>query len=182
MLLKIHKFFWSYEKEENWLNSMSAKGFQFVSFTWGTYMFEKGEGNKYKYRIELLENAPSNPESQAYIEFVEETGAECICTYMRWVYFKKKTSDGPFELYTDNNSKIAHFKRILYLLLVGLFINFGAFMFNLVITLIELVEKQAPYNLGFVIISFVLCSLIGSLCFQYYKKITKLKHENLLSE
>src|SRR5665648_366025 len=52
------------------------------------------------------------PESQNYIKFLEENGVECVATYMRWVYLRKKSSEGPFDIYSDNDSKLSHFKRM----------------------------------------------------------------------
>ena len=36
---------------------------------------------------------------------------------MRWVYFRKKTADGPFDLFSDLQSRIKHIKRIIALIL-----------------------------------------------------------------
>jgi len=32
---------------------------------------------------------------------------------MRWVYLRRDAAEGPFDLYTDLDSKIRHYKRIL---------------------------------------------------------------------
>ena len=118
MKKKIHKLFWAweFEKEEKWLNDMAAKGLLLTYAGVFTYVFEDGEPGKYQYRLELLENAPKHFESQKYIEFMEETGAEHIGTVMRWVYFRKKASDAPFEIFSDISSRIEHMKRLQNLL------------------------------------------------------------------
>ena len=55
------------------------------------YTFSEGEPNEFTYRIDLLENNWRNhPVSKKYIEFIEETGAECVSTSGRWAYFMKK--------------------------------------------------------------------------------------------
>lgn len=111
----VYKYFsiGAYEKEEKWLNEMSAKGMQLVDVSFGIrYVFEEGMNGEYIYRLELLENLPSNVESIAYLRFLEETGVEHIASYLRWVYLRKKASDGDFEIYSDNDSKIKHYKRI----------------------------------------------------------------------
>lgn len=125
----VHKCFlaWDYEKEEKWLNEMSAKGLQLVSTSIFKYVFEEGAPNEYQYRLEFLNQYPTHPESLTYIRFLEETGVEHIGSLMRWVYFRKKTADGPFDLYSDLTSKIKHYKLILALLLTLTPINiFGA--------------------------------------------------------
>lgn len=108
----IHKAYWNYEKEENWLNKLSSKGLALIDYSWIRYVFEESQPGEYIYRIQLLKNLASHPESRKYIEFVESTGAECVATYLRWVYFRKRAADGPFELYSDIPSKIRHYKLV----------------------------------------------------------------------
>ena len=66
--------------------------------------------------MELLEQRPTNPEAAKYIEFIESTGAEQVGSFQKWVYFRKKTADGPFELFSDNASRMKHLTRIMRLL------------------------------------------------------------------
>lgn len=116
----IYKFFfaWDFEKEEKWLNEMSAKGLQLVSVGFCKYVFEKGMQGEYTYKLEFLENLPSNYQSTSYIDFLKETGIEYIGSVFRWVYFRKKATSGKFEIYSDIESRIKHYKRIMALLAV----------------------------------------------------------------
>lgn len=111
----IHKLFWAwdFDKEEKWLNEMSAKGLRLVSVGFNKYEFELCTPGEYAVRLEFLDHWPSNPESEQYIKFIEDSGAKQVGSYGRWVYFQKNTSDGDFELFSDNGSKIKHLKRIL---------------------------------------------------------------------
>ena len=115
----VRKWFWVWEfdKEERWLNEMAAQGLALVSVGFCRYDFEECAPGVYQVRLELLENQPSHAESQKYIGFIEETGAEQVGRFMRWVYFRKKTADGPFDLYSDLASRIKHLKRIIALIL-----------------------------------------------------------------
>ena len=99
---------WEFEKEEKWLNEMAAKGLALVDYSLFRYSFEECEPGEYTFKIQLLEHRPSHPESEQYIHFMEETGAEQIASYINWVYFRKKTSEGPFELFSDLESKLKH--------------------------------------------------------------------------
>lgn len=108
----IRKAYWNYEKEEKWLNEMSAKGFALIDYSWCRYVFTDSKEGEYIYRIEMLEHLPSHPVSQKYLQFMEESGVEHIASYMRWAYFRKKASDGVFDIYSDIGSKIKHFQRI----------------------------------------------------------------------
>lgn len=120
MKVKMHRLFfaWQHEKEEAWLNEMAARGLIMTDVAGLRYTFEEGTPGAYIYRLELLENWPTHPESVAYIHFLEGTGVEHIGSTMRWVYFRKKAADGPFDLYSDIDSKIRHFGRIRTLLAV----------------------------------------------------------------
>ncbi len=115
-----HKLFfaWQYEKEEQWLNKMSERGLQLVRVGFCKYVFEENRQDQYIYRLEFLKGLPSSSESISYIHFLEETGVEYVDSLLRWAYFRKKAYEGEFELYSDIDSKIKHYKRILLLLLV----------------------------------------------------------------
>ena len=54
----------------------------------------------------MLENHPDSPESRKYLEFLEEAGIERVGSYMRWVYLRKKAADGPFDLFSDYESRM----------------------------------------------------------------------------
>jgi hypothetical protein len=101
-----------YEKEEKWLNEMSAKGLALVHVGFCKYIFEDAEPGKYTYKIELLNNLPSAAESKSYLLFLEDTGIEYIASIFRWVYLRKKTEDGPLALYSDVGSMIRYLKRL----------------------------------------------------------------------
>ncbi len=108
----VWKAYFDFEKEERWLNDMAAKGFALTRYTWCRYEFEETPPGEYIYRIELLKEHARHPESRRYIDFIEETGAECVTSYLRWVYFRKKAALGPFELYSDLESRIGHYRRV----------------------------------------------------------------------
>ena len=129
----IRKWFWAWEfdKEEQWLCDMAAKGKALVSARYITYEFEDSLPGEYAVRLEMLEHAPTSPEGQQYIEFVESTGAEYIGKVMKWVYFRKKTADGPFELHGDNATRIKHLGGIIRLLLPLTAVNVGVGLYNL---------------------------------------------------
>lgn len=124
---------WQFDEEEAWLNEMAQKGKVLVGYRLGAYEFEDCEPGEYTIRLEMLEKWPGNPESQEYIRFVEETGAEMVSKIMKWVYFRKKTEDGPFELHGNYAARIKHLRSIITLLLpLGIFNTFIGF-YNLFI-------------------------------------------------
>jgi len=129
MLKRIRKVFlvWEFEKEEKWLNEMSAKGLQLHSVGYCRYDFEVGTPGEYVYRLEMLEYTPGHAESVQYIKFLEETGVEYIGSMLRWVYFRKKAETGGFDLYSDIASRIRHVERIAAMMTV--FLGFNMFNF-----------------------------------------------------
>jgi len=104
---------WNYEKEDKWLNEMSAKGQQLVSVGLCRYEFEQGQPNQYTYCHELLQNPPPHPDGLEYIQFVEEMGAEHIGTVEGWAYFRRKSGEGEFTLFSDNASLASYNLRML---------------------------------------------------------------------
>lgn len=111
----IHKlfFFWDFQKEEDWLNDMASIGLALVAVDGARYTFEQSEPGEFGVRLELLNNLPSHPESDQYIRFIESTGAEYIGATLRWVYFRKRKANGPFDLYSDYECRAKHLNRIL---------------------------------------------------------------------
>lgn len=167
----VRKAYWDYEKEENWLNEMSAKGLALTDYSWCRYVFTETPENEYTYRIELLNNLPSHPESRAYIRFLEENGVEFVASYMRWIYLRKKTSVGPFEIYSDKDLKIKHYRRVLLFWNTLMAVEFLAALSNLIRVLIQYLD-----NGTFLIIEFIfgfLLTLIGISFFRLGSRLRK---------
>lgn len=133
MKQKFHKWFWvwEFEKEIRWINDMAAKGFGLCHVGLCTYWFDDIEPGEYTYHLELAENQPSSAKGQEYLEFLNECGVEYVGSYLRWTYLRKKAADGPFELHADLDSKLAHLKRIVLLLLPVMFLNIWASYLNI---------------------------------------------------
>ena len=112
MSKSVWKPFYDAQKEERWLNHMSAKGLALTKYTWMHYRFEDSAPGEYVYRIELLDKDFKSKESLAYIDFLKQNDIEYVTSYMRWVYLRKKAADGPFEVYSDNDSKLGYVKRL----------------------------------------------------------------------
>ena len=105
------KLYYDKDEEEEWLKKMSLNGWAFKKFFLGFYTFEPCEPGEYNYQIDLLDNWNGNKAD--YASFMEDAGVEVISQWWRWVYLQKKTEDGPFEMYTDTESKIAQYKKII---------------------------------------------------------------------
>ena len=114
---KIWKWFWvwDFEKEERWLNEMAMQGWVLCGVGFSNYTFERCEPGEYTVRLEM------RPHDEAYVDFMRETGAEFVGRLVAWVYFRKRAEDGPFDLFSDLDSRVAHLSRIArFLKFVGL--------------------------------------------------------------
>jgi hypothetical protein len=116
----VHRLYWDYEKEERWLNEMASQGWHFVRYRLSGYHFEQGEPGEWIYRIELLPAEPRSAASQEYLALLLDTGAEAVTTHARWVYLRRPAALGPFELFSDLESRIGHYRRVLKLLTTAL--------------------------------------------------------------
>ena len=104
----VHKWFWvwDFEKEERWLNGMAQSGWLLDGVGFGAYHFAPCAPGEYAVRLEM------HPYDKEYIRFMQDTGAEYVGRVLQWVYFRKKTQDGPFDLFSDLDSRIVHLERI----------------------------------------------------------------------
>lgn len=157
----IWKAFWNFEKEESWLNTMSAKGMMLSSYSWCRYVFDAGVPGEYTYRIELLDQLPTHPESIAYIQFLEQNGIECVATYMRWIYLRRKSSEGAFDIYSDLESRLKHYQRIQIQWNIVILIEWIAGLTNLVIGIVNLNinERLGNFSIGNLVIGSLLLLL-----------------------
>ncbi len=167
----IRKWFWAWEfdEEEQWLNDMAKLGKVLVSVRYVTYEFEDSAPGEYVIRLEMLENAPCSDAGRQYVSFVEETGAEYIGRMMRWVYFRKKIADGPFELHGDNATRRKHLQRILRLLIPLGVINLGNCLYNLIIG----IGLNSAFNVGCA----VLCGVVTALLARGYVRLNEKKKQ-----
>lgn len=171
-------FAWDYEKEEAWLNNMSEQGLQLVQPGFGRYVFEENHAVRYQYRLELLQQWSTHSQSRDYIRFLEETGVEHMGSVMRWAYFRKPASEGNFELYSDFQSKIDHYKRILLIFLAVTPIN----IINLINMSSRYVESGDGSARTIVIILAILVSLLGLGSLKVFRQMSKLKKEMMIRE
>jgi Protein of unknown function (DUF2812). len=179
----IRKRYWDYEKEENWINEMASKGYNFLSFSLpGKYVFEEGEPGEYIYRIELLKSTPKSEESKDYIRFMEENGIECVNTYYRWAYFRSKNKEQLVNLYSDWESKAQHYSKVFRFTLLLLILNFSSFLYNLIIGYAMYIDRGLMINLICSLINFIIAILISPLTIKQYKNLKNMKKQRELYE
>lgn len=106
---KIRKLIWEwdFDKAENWFNEMAAEGWVLQKPGKLTYQFRRCEPGEYTVRLEMHDHSDKD-----YIRFLEESGAEYLGTDWQFIYLRKKSDAGPFDLFSDIDSRVAHLNRI----------------------------------------------------------------------
>lgn len=167
----IRKWFWvwDFDKEEKWLNDMARRGWVLDGVGFAKYDFIACEPGEYAVRLEMPEHMPASAECQDYIDFIEETGAEYIGNFIKWVYFRKKTAEGPFDLFSDIDSRVKHLERITKMLA-------GIALINLPIGI-----NNLRYG-GMGMINIACAALLGYACMKLNRKKEALSKERSLHE
>ena len=104
----IKKWFWvwEFENEEVWLNAMAQSGWLLEGLGFAKYHFVACEPGTYNIRLEMREH------DEEYLDFMAQTGAEYVGRMAKWIYFRKKVEDGPFDLFSDLDSRVRHLDKI----------------------------------------------------------------------
>lgn len=107
-LKKVRKWFWlwEFEEEERWLNQMADSGWALEKVGFAVFYFRPCQPGEYIIRTEMRDK------DDAYVAFVEETGAEYVGRMAKWIYFRRKTELGDFRLFSDLESQIAHLGKM----------------------------------------------------------------------
>ena len=163
MRSSVRKWFWAwdFQKEEQWLQQMAAKGLALVAVGFARYEFEDTEPGEYDVCLQLLEQREKHPESIKYLEFLEQMGAEHVGTYGRWIFVRKKRAEGGLQLFSDYGSRIKQLSRIIGLIapVSAANILIGISNVSLLFTLPSAANAVGIINL--------LLGLLG--CFGWYK-------------
>ncbi len=104
----VFKNFLDFEKEDLWLNGMAAKGLAMVRWFPYIYIFERSEPGAWTYRSGMLPQASG----KQYLAFMADAGIETVAAFSGWAIFRKATTEEPFELFSDIESRIAHYQSV----------------------------------------------------------------------
>lgn len=99
-----------YHQEEDRLNRMAEQGWQLKKVSGLIYTFTDTEP-AYTYRLDFKAKL-SKSKRQDYYSFLADTGIEKIGQRGKWTYFRKLKSEGAFDLYSDQKSKLQFLFRI----------------------------------------------------------------------
>lgn len=175
--MKIFKLYLDKDEEEIWLNDMVSSGWALNNFFFGVYTFERCEENEFVYKIDLMDSFSGTKSSMEYIKFVEETGAEYVSAWGRWVFFRKPANEGAFELYTDVDSQIKLYQKIRNMMGVVALLEF-------IIGFSQL-HNLSQYNAGvgyysLVGVIFLLGGGIGYAALKAHNKVNSLRKQKVI--
>ncbi|KOS68835.1 hypothetical protein AEA09_09975 [Lysinibacillus contaminans] len=120
------RFFIDHENEEEWVNDMAEQGWHLKKFWPFVHIFEKGNPGEYIYRNEMVIARKND-----YFEFLEMMDVEHVHRFGIWSYYRKKRTDGPFDIYSDSKDKIRYLSQINRVLL-------GACILNVLIVILNM--------------------------------------------
>ena len=99
---------WDFGKNESWFSDMALKGLHLQSIGSWFAVFEKGQPQKTKYRIEVLEESPS----QEQLELYREWGWDLVANKQMFYVFSSPEELNAPELQTDPMEQGFTFKMI----------------------------------------------------------------------
>lgn len=99
---------WDYGKNESWYSDMALKGLHLQDIGNFLVTFEKGNPKKTKYRIEILEESPS----QEQVDLYKEYGWELVTNKKIFYVFSSPEEENAPELHTDPMEQSFTFKMI----------------------------------------------------------------------
>lgn len=104
MRKKYYRFFWGFlDKQKNWLNEMSDKGFRLVNTGRAWYEFEDCEPKKYRYTVEFV-GEKSKQSAKEYASFLEDCGYRVLFKNLNLDYSVAKAV---FRPWADKGGRIA---------------------------------------------------------------------------
>ena len=122
------KFRLCYHKDDDiaWLNQLAQEGYAMTGFFAGFWRFDPCAPGEYAYQIDLSDRFIGV--SNDYLELMRDTGIEYIGKFGFWIVLRKKKSDEPFVLYSDVESKLAHYQKIRFLFKVATIVEMICFL------------------------------------------------------
>lgn len=168
------KVFFDIEKETKWLNSLAKQGYRLTGRSWFTYSFKPCEKGAYIYQVEKRKPFTSD-ENLDYLDFVSSLDINTVAIQWGWFYFEKENDGKEFEIFSDIQSKISHYKNLIFTLLI-----IGFFSLSILSS-----GVQGPYilNISFPLVVNSLIVLVSAFTIiKYFIKIHRLKKERFINE
>jgi hypothetical protein len=112
---------WRDDKEEAWLRGMAQKGFHLTQPLFPcVYTFVRGAPADIAYRLDYVPRV-SGDEFEVYLQVFRDADWEYLGQMAGWQYFRKPVRAGEVpEIFTDSESKIRKYRRLLGYLVIFL--------------------------------------------------------------
>ena len=114
------KWFWAWqdEQEEAWLSEMATGGYHLEKpQLFGVYHFQVGDPGNVIYRLDY--NVLGKKDRESYLQLFQDAGWEHVGDMSSWAYFRKQVQPGESsEIFSDTDSKIQKYQRIMTFLIV----------------------------------------------------------------
>ncbi len=122
--IKKARWFWPWqdEQEESWLSEMSKKGWHLQSVSLPCiYTFGSGDALAYTYRLDYMPD--SEAKKPEYQQIFRDAGWDYLGEMSNWRYWRKLPKPGEkAEIFSDNESKLRKYKRLLGYMVFFLFL------------------------------------------------------------
>jgi hypothetical protein len=119
-LVTKRKWFWAWqdEKEEDWLAEMARQGLILDDVPLpGSYQFIPGEPADYVYRLDY--QSLKTKDKDSYLQLFSDAGWEQVGEMGGWMYFRHEGTQGEApEIYSDLDSKIGKYQRVMLFLVI----------------------------------------------------------------
>lgn len=112
------RLFWAWEddKEERWLREMARQGWHLRRAALVRFEFDRGEPADVVYRLDY--HILTGAEREEYLQLFRAAGWEHVGEVASWHYFRTPATAGADpDIFSDVESRIAKYKRLLLLLL-----------------------------------------------------------------
>jgi len=169
------KWFWGWQddKEEAWLQEMARQGLHLKSPGLGSYTFTQGEPREMVYRLDFLNDAKNRA---SYLQLFQDADWEHVGELSGWHYWRKARSGTENdEIFTDADSKIQKYRRLINYLLVTLPIYIPMY--------IVVINRKTGIIETIVLVAMLLIlALYGFFFIKLQQRINQLKTQSLCSK
>jgi Protein of unknown function (DUF2812). len=140
------RLYFDKDRETAWLNELAMQGKAMSGFFAGFYQFEDTAPGLWRYQVDFSDRFGSV--TQEYRSLMDDLQIEIVQIWGYWVILRKRAADGPFEMYTDADSKISHYKKIRKMFRVATLIYLALFILEMICA----IGMEAPEGWLFMLI------------------------------
>lgn len=154
---------WDYEKEEQWINQLSAQGLHLMKPGTVKSWFKKDPSVRYSYCLDYQPGLKKGASMQDYFQLYQDAGWEYVTSYNGiWHYFRKIWEPAPTpKLYTDQESLAGQYQKMQRILSVVLCSNVMIFIIVMTILLLRWQSMLWTIALPVTILYILLFILLG---------------------